>query len=162
MESWRNTHPPERIAKDIDTATDWLAKAVMEDQDQPTTPGLGLVGFCIGGGQAIQTIARDTVSRYTTAVSFYGTRLDPALAESIKVPILLITGDSDKLSPVEVVNEVAMKVEGAQALVYAGRGHAFAHLPESLEDDEDAEKAFEAMRHWLHDHFLTSTISEQQ
>ncbi|KAH9549692.1 hypothetical protein CY35_10G032400 [Sphagnum magellanicum] len=152
FEEWRATHPPDRLENDIDTSADWLSHALFEEG--AVTKGLGIVGFCFGGGKVIQALARDTKGRYTTGVTFYGTRFDPALAVQIKVPLLLITGDKDPLSPVDVVRQVESQVKGAQARVYKGRGHGFVHMPESVEDDEDAEDAFEATRNWLHDHLL--------
>lgn len=156
FESWRSSHTPERIAKDIDVSTAYLRK-VLEDQALPNrTPKYAVVGFCIGGGQAIQTVARQSSdSTFATAVSFYGTRIDPALADSIQVPLLLITGDRDAKSPVDVVKKLESHVEGSKAIVYPGRGHGFAHQPDSLEDDEAAEAAFTDMRLWLKAHLLT-------
>jgi carboxymethylenebutenolidase len=100
FEERRATHPPDRLENDIDTSTDWLSHALFEEG--AVTKGLGIVGFCFGGGKGIQALARDTKCRTTTGVIYYGTRFDPALAVQIKVPLLLITGDKDPSSPVDV------------------------------------------------------------
>jgi len=157
-ERWRSTHTPERIAEDIDVSIAYL-RNLLEDPDEessspPSSPHkYAVVGFCIGGGQTIQTVARQPTT-FATAVSFYGTRIDPEVAQSIQVPLLLITGDSDPKSSVEVVKELERRVAGSKAIVYTGRGHGFVHQPDTLEDDEAAEDAFTKMRLWLKAHLL--------
>ncbi len=99
----------------------------------------------------IQALARNTKGKYTTKVTYYGTRFDLALVVQIKVPLLLIVGDKDPLSLVDVVCQMENQVKGAQVCVYKGCGHGFVHMPENIEDVEDA---FEAMQNWLHDHLL--------
>lgn len=160
FESWRSTHTPERIAKDIDVSTAYLKQVLEGDQESSPNRTRGgkyaIVGFCIGGGQTIQTLARQSPTIFATAVSFYGTRIDPdVVANSIQVPLLLITGDCDAKSPVDVVKELESRVDGSKAIVYPGRGHGFAHRPDSLEDDEAAEAAFTDMRIWLKAHLLS-------
>jgi carboxymethylenebutenolidase len=158
-ENWRKQHTPERIAKDIDVSTAYLKELLEGDEESSSgePPKYAIVGFCIGGGQTIQTVARQSPTIFAAAVSFYGTRIEPdSLAPSIKVPLLLITGDSDPASPVNVVKEFESRVPGSKAIVYPGRRHAFAHRPDSIEDDEAAEAAFNDMRLWLKSHLLTS------
>lgn len=159
-ENWRKQHTPERIAKDIDVSTAYLKKLLEGDEESSSQnpPKYAIVGFCIGGGQTLQTVARQSPTIFATAVSFYGTRIEPdSLAPAIKVPLLLITGDSDPAAPVNVVKEFESRVPGSKAIVYPGRGHAFAHRPDSIEDDEAAEAAFNDMRLWLKSHLLTSS-----
>lgn len=153
-EEWRAKHPPERIIKDIDAASHWLLEEISA---AGVTKKLGLLGFCFGGGRVIETLARDTGRQFATAVSFYPTRFDPALATQIKVPILIITGDKDELCTVDNVKNVSSQIEGSQTRIYAGRGHAFAHRPGTQEEDGDAEDAFIAMKSWLHDKLLSCT-----
>ncbi|KAG0553375.1 hypothetical protein KC19_12G006500 [Ceratodon purpureus] len=157
FESWRSSHI-ETMAKDIDISTAWL-KRVVEDQEPNRNSKYAIIGFCIGGGQALQTVARQSsnpdLNIFATAVSFYGTRSILDAADSIKVPLLLISGESDPLSPPDMNKELESLVAGSKAIVYPGRGHGFVHRPDSLEDDEAAEEAFTAMRRWLKDHLLT-------
>ncbi|KAF2297319.1 hypothetical protein GH714_021341 [Hevea brasiliensis] len=42
-------------------------------------------------------------------------------------------------------------VSGSRVVVFQGRGHGFAHRPNSPEEDRDAEQAFVLMRNWLYD-----------
>ena len=159
FESWRSTHIA-TMAKDIDISTAWLTQ-VLEEQEPNRNSKYAVIGFCIGGGQAIQTVARQSSNPHSdifaTAVSFYGTRNILDSADGIKVPLLLITGESDPLSPPHVNIQLESLVEGSKAVVFPGRGHGFVHRPDSLEDDEAAEEAFTAMRRWLKDHLLTSS-----
>ncbi|CAI7889022.1 unnamed protein product [Closterium sp. NIES-53] len=174
-DSWRESLNAAQLAIDIDTAARYLAASI--SLPAPVSPGNGriaLLGFCFGGGRLIEALSRDgssgsdgdglTAELFSTGVFFYGTRFDPAVAGSIQVPLLLVAGDSDSLCTIETLQEVARRVKGGAGRgkeevevvtrVYAGRGHAFAHRPKSMEEDEDAEDAFHATRHWLHEHLL--------
>eukprot|EP00250_Pteridium_aquilinum_P009590 c18777_g1_i1 orf=138-1091(+) len=152
-ESWRAMHPPERIEMVINTAADWLMEEIAA---AGVTKKLGLLGFCFGGGRVLEALARDTKQQYATAVSFYPTRFDEALAAEINVPILFIAGDEDELCAPDKLHNVAGQIKGSVARVYPGRGHAFAHRP-TPDDDEDAEDAFVAMKAWLHKHLVSSS-----
>ncbi|GJP39800.1 hypothetical protein CLOM_g24141 [Closterium sp. NIES-68] len=172
-EAWREAINSAQVSADIDTAARHLAASI--SLPTPVSPGNGrvaLLGFCYGGGRLIEALARDgssgsdsaglSAELFSAGVFFYGTRFDPAVAGSIRVPLLLVAGDSDSLCTMETLQEVARRVKGGGVgeevevvtRVYAGRGHAFAHRPKSMEEDEDAEDAFHATRHWLHAHLL--------
>uniref|UniRef100_A0A0D6R3Z6 Carboxymethylenebutenolidase homolog n=1 Tax=Araucaria cunninghamii TaxID=56994 RepID=A0A0D6R3Z6_ARACU len=151
FEEWRRKHLPERVASDIETSSKWL---VDEFAAAGISDKLGIVGFCFGGGRLVETLARDAQSHFGAAVCFYGTRIDPSLAAHLKIPVLFILGENDPLCPIELFHKMESQIKGSQVCVYAGRGHGFAHHPESPEDDEDAEHAFTAVRNWLHKHLL--------
>lgn len=157
FESWRSTHVA-TMAKDIDISTAEL-KRIVEDHESNRKSKYAVMGFCIGGGEAIRTVARQSSNPdtdiFATGVAFYGTRNILDSADSIKVPLLLVTGESDPLSPPDVNKELESLVEGSKAIIYPGRGHGFVHKPDSLEDDEAAEEAFTITRRWLKDHLLT-------
>ncbi|KAE8702711.1 Alpha/beta-Hydrolases superfamily protein isoform 2 [Hibiscus syriacus] len=149
FEQWLANQDPRRVANDIATSTKWMV-------DEFTAAGiskkLGIIGFCFGGGRVIDILAADQGACFSTAVSFYGTRMDEAAASKIKVPVLFISGDDDPLCPVSVLSEFEKIIgKGSRVVIFEGRGHAFAHRPGSLEEDEDAEQAFTLMRNWLHD-----------
>lgn len=151
FEQWLAGQAPERVSGDIDKCTKWLV-------DEFTAAGvskkLGVIGFCYGGGRLVETLARDGDACFSAGVCFYGSRMDASLGARIAAPVLFVCGDGDLLCPVETVRELERRARGAKAVVYAGRGHGFAHRPDSLEDDGDAEDAFTAMKSWLHDHLL--------
>ncbi|KAL4325477.1 hypothetical protein GQ457_11G011300 [Hibiscus cannabinus] len=82
---------------------------------------LGIIGFCFGGGQVMDVLAAD-------------------LGET-----------DDPLCRVSVLSEFEKFVgKVSRVVIFKGRGHAFAHRPGSVEEDEDAEQAFTLMRNWLH------------
>ncbi|XP_020263206.1 carboxymethylenebutenolidase homolog [Asparagus officinalis] len=148
FEPWLTSQLASRVAKDIDTSVKWLAN---EFTAAGISEKLGIIGFCFGGGKLIETLARDQHSKFGTGVCFYGTRIDTSLARDIKVPVLFICGDKDHLCPLGILEEVEKTVEGSRVVIYSGRGHGFAHRPESQEEDDDAENAFAIMRSWLQD-----------
>ncbi|KAJ3707725.1 hypothetical protein LUZ61_011430 [Rhynchospora tenuis] len=150
---WLQTQIPLRVSKDIDLCTKWL---IDEFKSAGISEKLGLIGFCFGGGRLIETLARDTNSNFATGVCFYGTRMDPSLCKPIQVPVLFISGDEDPLCPVSVLEEMERNIKGAKVAVYRGRGHGFAHRPESQEEDKDAEDAFVVTRTWLQEKLLAS------
>ncbi|OMO69398.1 Dienelactone hydrolase [Corchorus capsularis] len=149
FEQWLASQDPKRVARDIETSTKWMV-------DEFTAAGLskklGIMGFCFGGGRVIDVLAVDEGGCFSTAVSFYGTRMDLSAASKVKVPVLFISGDNDPLCPVSVLNEFEKGIgRGSKVVIFKGRGHAFAHRPGSPEEDVDAEQAFTLMRNWLHD-----------
>ncbi|KAJ0969524.1 hypothetical protein J5N97_022401 [Dioscorea zingiberensis] len=153
IEQWLAKQPPERVARDINMAVKWLT-------DEFTAAGisqkLGIIGFCYGGGRLIETLARDKQAIFGTAVCFYGTRMNTNIAKDVKVPVLFVCGDNDHLCPVSELRELEKIIKGSKVVIYNGRGHGFAHRPESQEEDEDAEDAFGLMRSWLHDSLALS------
>ncbi|ERN00319.1 hypothetical protein AMTRI_Chr01g108410 [Amborella trichopoda] len=148
FEIWRVTHSLDRVAMDITTSTKWMMD---EFSAAGISEKLGIIGFCFGGGRLLETLARDENGYFSTAICFYGTRLDPSLAYNIKIPVFFVVGEKDTLCPVETLREMEKRINGSRVVAYSGRGHAFAHRPASPEEDEDAEDAFVIMRNWLHE-----------
>ncbi|RLN28416.1 uncharacterized protein C2845_PM05G37140 [Panicum miliaceum] len=152
---WLAGQAPARVSGDIDACTRWL---VDEFKAAGVSRKLGVVGFCYGGARLVEALARDAdadaESCFSAGVCFYGSRMDASLGARVAAPVLFVCGDGDPLCPVETVRELERRARGARAAVYAGRGHGFAHRPQSVEEDADAEDAFNAMRGWLHDHLL--------
>ncbi|GJN14482.1 hypothetical protein PR202_gb01317 [Eleusine coracana subsp. coracana] len=152
FEQWLSGHAPARVSGDVDACTRWLVEEFTAAGDSKK---LGVIGFCYGGGRLVETLARDAgKNAFSAGVCFYGSRMDASLGDRIAAPVLFVCGDGDALCPVETVRELERRARGAKAVVYAGRGHAFAHRPRSEEEDADAEDAFNAMRSWMHDHLL--------
>uniref|UniRef100_A0A2P2MLA6 Carboxymethylenebutenolidase homolog n=1 Tax=Rhizophora mucronata TaxID=61149 RepID=A0A2P2MLA6_RHIMU len=149
FEEWMAKQQPRRVAKDIDTSVEWIADEFMA---AGISKKLGIIGFCFGGGRVIEVLSRDQGARFGVGVSFYGTKMDPLIASNVKVPVLLISGDSDPLCEVRVLHEIEKSIgNGSRVVIFKGRGHGFAHRPVSPEEDTDAEQAFSIMRSWLHD-----------
>eukprot|EP00475_Leptophrys_vorax_P015001 TRINITY_DN21304_c0_g1_i1.p1 TRINITY_DN21304_c0_g1~~TRINITY_DN21304_c0_g1_i1.p1 ORF type:complete len:402 (+),score=-4.41 TRINITY_DN21304_c0_g1_i1:186-1391(+) len=131
-----------------------------------------------GSGDAAVAAGEQLRARlYSAGVFFYGTNFDVDAAASVQVPLLLIAGKDDEQCTPATVGEVADRAGGGShslkgafewALgkgkergdsqvvlrLYDGCGHGFAHRPRNMDEDDDAEDAFQATRHWLHQHLL--------
>lgn len=152
FEQWLSSLDKQQVARDIFTSTKWMANEFVA---AGISKKFGVIGFCFGGGLLIDILAQDQGSQFGVGISFYGTRIDLSVASKIEVPLLLIAGDNDPLCPVNVLKEVENNANGCKKVVFEGRGHGFAHRPQSLEDDKDAEEAFLMMRNWLHNGLLS-------
>ncbi|KAA8546274.1 hypothetical protein F0562_002987 [Nyssa sinensis] len=149
FEQWRSRQNLQRVLNDIAGSVKWM---VDEFVAAGISKKLGIIGFCYGGGRVIDVLAQDEGTYFGTGVSFYGTRIDPSVAAEVKVPVLVIAGDNDTLCPVNVLEDIEKRIgKGTRVVIYKGRGHGFAHRPESPEEDADAEQAFNVMRNWLYD-----------
>ncbi|XP_038681158.1 carboxymethylenebutenolidase homolog isoform X2 [Tripterygium wilfordii] len=154
FEEWKARQDPHRVAKDIEASTKWM---VDEFIAAGISKKLGIIGFCYGGARLIEVLARDGGVCFGVGVSFYGARMDPSLASSIQVPVLLVSGDDDSFCPVDVLKDIEKRIgRGSKAVIYNGRGHGFAHRPGSPEEDRDAEEAFMIMRNWLYDGLIAN------
>ncbi|KAF3774458.1 Carboxymethylenebutenolidase-like protein [Nymphaea thermarum] len=152
LEEWIHKQSTDRLAKDVNTCIKWMIDEFTA-AGQPSEK-LGIVGFCFGGGWLLKTLANDRQGNFAAGVCFYGTRLNSTLAADVTVPVLFIAGDKDPLCPTSALMDIRRSLPGSRTVIYPGRGHGFAHRPESPEEDEDAEKAFILMRNWLHDELL--------
>ncbi|XP_031390599.1 carboxymethylenebutenolidase homolog [Punica granatum] len=153
FEQWISSHYPERMAKDIAISEKWM---VDEYLAAGISKKLGIIGFCFGGGRVIEVLAKDQGAHFGVGVSFYGTRIDPSLGPKIKAPVLFISGDEDPLCQVSVLEDLHKGIEGSKVVIFKGRGHGFAHRPQSPEEDKDAEQAFLIMRNWLCDELVVN------
>ncbi|KAK7322394.1 hypothetical protein VNO77_25773 [Canavalia gladiata] len=152
FEQWIARQNPERIAEDITRWTKWLVDEFMA---AGISKKLGIIGFCFGGGQVLKVLAQDQGACFGTGISFYGTRMDTLAASEIKAPVLFILGDNDPLCDVYEIENIRKKIDrDSKVVIFPGRGHGFAHRPESPEEDVDAEQAFVIMRDWLYDHLV--------
>jgi carboxymethylenebutenolidase len=139
----------------METAASWLAEEIAASGAESK---VGLVGFASGGGAILEALARDNCGRFATAVCFYPTGFEPALAMQIQVPLLLICGGNDDRCSPHVLESVAAQTgnSSSRALFYPASGHGFAHAPASVDEDADAESAFVAMKSWLHDKLVVA------
>ncbi|KAI0497214.1 hypothetical protein KFK09_020436 [Dendrobium nobile] len=149
FENWLGRQQTERVAKDIELSTKWM---VDEFAAARISKKLGLIGFGFGGEHLIETLAKNNY--FGTGVWFYGTTISTSVAEDINVPVLFICGDGDPICPVSLVSEMEKMIKGSRAVIYSGRGHGFAHRPETQEEDRDAEDAFNVLKNWLKDRLI--------
>lgn len=96
--------------------------------DAALTDGVGLLGFCLGGGLAFNAAAE---CRPDALVAYYGSALPGllGLVPRIHCPSLHHFGTADAYIPLETVELIRTAVEGGPAPVefelYDGAGHAF-------------------------------------
>ncbi len=103
------------------------AMAYLLDQDYVAGNKAGVVGYCMGGGLALQSAI--TSDRTGAAISYYGTLLTPEEATQAKAPIQGHYGTEDRFD----LNELAAMVQtiqeetglAAEAYTYEGAPHAF-------------------------------------
>jgi carboxymethylenebutenolidase len=104
FQQWLAGHSPARVSGDIDACTRWLLDELAAAGESKK---LGVVGFCYGGGQVVEALARDAEKgAFSAGVCFYGSRMDASLGDRIAAPVLFVCGDGDALCPVETVREL--------------------------------------------------------
>jgi carboxymethylenebutenolidase len=97
------------------------------EQDFVGAEKVGIVGFCMGGGLALQTglVSADLGA----VVAFYGSPLKSEQAADVKAPVLGLYGAADQGIPVDAVNAMGEALTAAgienEINVYDGAQHAF-------------------------------------
>ena len=112
---------------DWDIAVSDVARAVAHLRGMiEVTGGVGLVGFCFGGGLAFNAAAVEPVD---ALVSYYGSALGGLLhlADRVTAPSLHHFGTADAYVDAETQRAIrlAVTVHGARFETYEGAGHAF-------------------------------------
>jgi len=114
-------------------------------------PEVGVIGWCFGGGWALQTAL--LLPKLDAAVIYYGELVtDFQALKKLETPVLGIFGAQDQGIPVESVRsfETALKSLGktAEIYIYENAGHAFAnssgdrYVPEAAADAWQKTTAF--------------------
>jgi carboxymethylenebutenolidase len=118
--------PPDRAARDLSGAVDWLLA-----REEVTSSRLGVVGFCMGGGFVIvlASLAGDKVA---AAVPFYGFPhdFDQQDLTGVSADVMAHWGEEDAAFPPDRARELQAKLaEESSGEVtfhfYDGAGHAF-------------------------------------
>ncbi len=139
---------PARLADNLRQAHAYLKAA--------GAPKVGVVGWCFGGGWALET-ALDLGDGIAAAVMYYGrVRLEPAELEGLKAPLLGLFGALDQGIPVAGVRkfEAALKQAGkrAEIVVYEGADHAFANPSGGRYQEAAASDAWRRVTAFLAEH----------
>jgi carboxymethylenebutenolidase len=132
------------------------AIAFLLEQDYVAGDKVGIVGFCMGGGLALQT-ARAEADRLGAAVAFYGSPLTPAEAAEVNAPILGLYGGKDQGIPVDAVRSMEEALDAAgidnEIYVYEDAQHAFFNdTRASSYDAEASADAWEKTLAWFRQH----------
>ncbi|MCS7263785.1 MAG: dienelactone hydrolase family protein [Armatimonadetes bacterium] len=114
--------PNDRALRDLKAAVAYLRQQKFVDPKS-----IGVIGWCMGGGYALQLALNEDLK---TCIVCYGRVVTNAEdLKSIKSAVLGIFGDQDRGIPVEVVKafEKALQTQGVTYLIriYEGVGHAF-------------------------------------
>jgi carboxymethylenebutenolidase len=136
--------------QDVNAALDGL-RALPE-----VTGGVGLVGFCFGGGLAFNVAA---VSDPEVLISYYGSALPQVigLAPQVRAPSLHHFGLSDDYLPPPTVASLAeqLRKQGAQVETYPGAGHAFDNPSPAFFHAAASERAWKTTTEFLGANFPT-------
>jgi carboxymethylenebutenolidase len=132
---------------DMAEAVKEIGRAAAYLLEQPFVAGdaIGIMGFCMGGGLALQSAAAG--GAVAAVVAFYGRPLGPDDAGKVKAPVLGLYGEKD--TGIAVADVEAMKDNltaagvNAEVHVYPGAGHAFFN---DRHDTYNAEAAADAWR----------------
>jgi len=113
----------ERAVDELSAAVDWATA-----QPRIASQKIGLLGFCMGGGLALQTALASP--KPAAIVMFYGApESKPEKIALLKAPLLGHFGEDDKgIDPTRVeAFKTALQAAGKKAEIYeyAGAGHAF-------------------------------------
>ncbi|CAM9933179.1 unnamed protein product [Scytosiphon promiscuus] len=148
-EAWRASHDPDTVAADIRACVEFARK-----EFKPTS--LGLVGFCYGGGRALEEAAAGVV-KPDNVVVFYPTRYNVGeVASKVTCPVAAFFAEHDVLPGASVEDAQTLreqlrdneKVPDFQVKLCPGAGHGFAHRP-MKKDEDNAEDAMLLATSWL-------------
>jgi carboxymethylenebutenolidase len=114
----------------------------------------GVVGFCMGGGLALQlAVASDRVG---AAVPFYGTLLEPEQAAQVQAPVQAHYGTEDRFD-LDALAEMGQIIEDeagqpSEVYTYEGAPHAFLNDTAASYRPEAAAEAWERTLAWFREH----------
>lgn len=140
---------PEDMLANLEAAAEFL-------RTEGNAPRIGIMGWCFGGGMALngaiaQPEALDAV------VVYYGRIRDAERAEldALKMPILGHFGEADNSIPMDNVRAFEQMLndldKNAEIYTYAGAGHAFANPSGQNYDLEAAAAAWDRTTRFLRD-----------
>lgn len=131
----------ERAIAEIESAGRFLLS-----RDDVRGDGVGLVGFCMGGGLVLKVAAQTDVA--SAAVVFYGRNPDPIeQVAQIDCPLLGIYGEKDQGIPPSEVERLREALQNAgksdfDLHIYPGAPHAFFNDQRKAYDPEASKDAW--------------------
>lgn len=137
--------PPEQFVSDFVSAWHWL-----QAQEYVITEGVGMVGFCFGGGVTWRVAIG--LPDVRAAVPFYGPHPDPSEVGAIRGAVLAIYAGNDQrinqgIPPIEEAMQAAGKTY--EKVIYPGVDHAFHNDTGSRYNAEAATDAWARTLDWL-------------
>ena len=140
-------HP--RAIAEIESAGRYLLS-----RDDVRGNGVGIIGFCMGGGLVLKVASQTDV--LSAAVVFYGRNPDPIQqVAGIDCPLLGIYGEEDQGIPPSEVERLrgtlqASGKEDFELHIYPGAGHAFFNDRRQAYDPEASKDAWGKVRALFH------------
>jgi len=149
---------PARLAENLRQAREFLRRK--------DTTGVGVVGWCFGGGWSLQT-ALDLGEHIDAAVVYYGrTNSDPAQLERLQSPLLGLFGGRDEGIPIAGVRameaELAKLGKDATIVVYDDADHAFANPSGTKYQAAAAEDAWKRTTEFFERHLKAAPQPEPE
>ena len=146
--------PPERAARDMSAAVDYLA-----EHDATTGDGIGVMGFCKGGLLTF-ILAALRPDRIVAAVPFYGfpTGDDQPNYRDIEAAIQGHMAEHDDFFPPDAARALEAELKALDKdvtiTVHEGAGHAFMapHNALGTQDQELYDKIWPQVTAFLHEH----------
>lgn len=146
--------PPDRAARDMSSAVDYLA-----DHDATTSDGIGVVGFCMGGMLTF-LLAAERPDRIVAAVPFYGFPQGDSEPDyrDIEASIQGHMAEHDDFFPPEAAKALETKLremgKDVTLTVHPGSGHAFMapHNALGTQDQELYDRIWPQVVEFLHTH----------
>lgn len=141
------TVPEAQALSDLDPVFDWLQEQPDVDPDR-----IVVMGFCYGGGKALQYSLRNPELAATGV--FYGSlESDPAVLGQLPGPVLGIFGAEDRApSPEQVAAfEKGLQAAGVdhEVTIYDGVGHAFVTDMQAIRQGGAQGEAWKQFVSWL-------------
>jgi len=145
--------PPDRAARDMSGAVDYLAAS-----DHVTGDGLGVVGFCMGGMLSFY-LAANRPDRIAAVVPFYGFPVGDGQPDysAITAPIRAHLAEHDDFFGPEAAMALEAQLEqlgkDVEFTVYPGSGHAFMapHNALGTQDQELYDRIWPQVVAFLHE-----------
>jgi dienelactone hydrolase len=103
----------------------------------PEIKSWGLIGFC-WGAKVVSLITSSASNPFTVAAECHPAMVDPAEAEKIKVPLIML---ASKEEPEDVVREFEAKLQGAKHVeIFKDQIHGWMAARANLDDDRVKEE----------------------
>jgi 3-oxoadipate enol-lactonase len=114
-----------------------MAKFSVEERARATAPWLWTRDFIDANPQAVDALVSIT-TKYPTPPEGFAGHAQAIMSHNtcdrlpqIKVPTLVIAGDSDRLIPPENSKVIASKIPGAELVIVPNAGHGFTESPDA-------------------------------